>query len=61
MLRFKTLRQGELASNRDTQGFPGSSADESAYNQEIPVWFLGEEYTPEKGQVTYFSILGLPW
>ena len=49
MLSFKTLRQGEPASNRDTQGFPGSSADEFAYNAGDPTLISGEEYPPEKG------------
>ena len=49
MLSFKTLRQGELASNRDTQGFPGGSADEFAYNAGDPSLIPGEKYPPEKG------------
>ena len=61
MLSFKTLRQGELASNRDTQGFPGRSADEFAYNAGDPSLIPGEKYPPEKGYVTHSSILGLPW
>ena len=32
------------------KGFPGSSAGkESTYNQETPVWFLGQEDPLEKG------------
>ena len=29
--------------------------------QETPVQFLGWEDPLEKGYITYFSILGLPW
>ena len=29
--------------------------------QETPIWFLGWEDPPEKGQATHSSILGLPW
>ena len=29
--------------------------------KEIPVWLLGEEDPPEKGQATHYSILGLSW
>ena len=49
MLRFETLRQGELASNRDTQGFPGSSADESAYNAGDPSLIPGWGIYPREG------------
>ena len=60
MLSFKTLRQGELASNRDTQGFPGRSADEFAYNAGDPSLIPGEKYPQRRDTLPTPVFLGFP-
>ena len=62
MLSFKTLRQGEPASNRDTQGFPGSSAGkESACKAGDPSLIPGSGRSPgERDRLPTPVFLGFP-
>ena len=56
------IYKAEIETKYQTRGFPDISVSkESACTAGDPVQFLGWEDLLEKGRVTRFCILGLPW
>ena len=60
--RWKRSTVDSISETAWRTGAPGqiisSAGKESVCNEEAPVWFLGQEYFLEKGEVTHSSILG---